>query len=121
MYRNYFYREDLKVELTQLEEEDEKERFLEGSKHKRLIPGYVALEVKENTCKISPVLYPEFRGKGYWKDARELLLERIFKERFFTEETEDVFLTGSTGWRSYCIRNPEILPGVRKESFCFGI
>ena len=86
MYRNYFYREDLKVELTQLEEEDEKERFLEGSKHKRLIPGYVALEVKENTCKISPVLYPEFRGKGYWKDARELLLERIFKERFFTEE-----------------------------------
>ena len=25
MYRNYFYREDLKVELTQLEEEDEKE------------------------------------------------------------------------------------------------
>lgn len=24
MYRNYFYREDLKVELTQLEEEDEK-------------------------------------------------------------------------------------------------
>ncbi len=33
----------------------------EGSKHKRLIPGYVALEVKENTCKISPVLYPEFR------------------------------------------------------------
>ena len=44
MYRNYFYREDLKVELTQLEEEDEKERFLEGSKHKRLIPGYVALE-----------------------------------------------------------------------------
>lgn len=30
MYRNYFYREDLKVELTQLEEEDEKERFLEG-------------------------------------------------------------------------------------------
>ena len=53
MYRNYFYREDLKVELTQLEEEDEKERFLEGSKHKRLIPGYVALEVKENTCKIS--------------------------------------------------------------------
>ena len=34
MYRNYFYREDLKVELTQLEEEDEKERFLEGSKHK---------------------------------------------------------------------------------------
>ena len=79
MYRNYFYREDLKVELTQLEEEDEKERFLEGSKHKRLIPGYVALEVKENTCKISPVLYPEFRGKGYWKDARELLLERIFK------------------------------------------
>ena len=105
MYRNYFYREDLKVELTQLEEEDEKERFLEGSKHKRLIPGYVALEVKENTCKISPVLYPEFRGKGYWKDARELLLERIFKERFFTEEN----------------RNPEILPGVRKESFCFGI
>lgn len=86
MYRNYFYREDLKVELTQLEEEDEKERFLEGSKHKRLIPGYVALEVIENTCKISPVLYPEFRGKGYWKDARELLLERIFKERFFTEE-----------------------------------
>ena len=86
MYRNYFYREDLKVELTQLEEEDEKERVLEGSKHKRLIPGYVALEVKENTCKISPVLYPEFRGKGYWKDARELLLERIFKERFFTEE-----------------------------------
>ena len=74
MYRNYFYREDLKVELTQLEEEDEKERFLEGSKHKRLIPGYVALEVKENTCKISPVLYPEFRGKGYWKDARELCL-----------------------------------------------
>ena len=31
MYRNYFYREDLKVELTQLEEEDEKEWFLEGS------------------------------------------------------------------------------------------
>ena len=27
MYRNYFYREDLKVELTQLEEEDEKERL----------------------------------------------------------------------------------------------
>ena len=75
-----------RLEQAQLEEEDEKERFLEGSKHKRLIPGYVALEVKENTCKISPVLYPEFRGKGYWKDARELLLERIFKERFFTEE-----------------------------------
>ena len=68
MYRNYFYREDLKVELTQLEEEDEKERFLEGSKHKRLIPGYVALEVKENTCKISPVLYPEFRGKGFFTE-----------------------------------------------------
>ena len=33
MRRNYFYREDLQVELTQLqlEEEDEKERFLEGS------------------------------------------------------------------------------------------
>lgn len=32
MRRNYFYREDLQVELTQLqlEEEDEKERFLEG-------------------------------------------------------------------------------------------
>lgn len=27
MYRNYFYREDLKVELTQLEEEDKKERL----------------------------------------------------------------------------------------------
>ena len=27
-----------------------------------------------------------FVRKGYWKDARELLLERIFKERFFTEE-----------------------------------
>ena len=59
MYRNYFYREDLKVELTQLEEEDEKERFLEGSKHKRMITGYVALEVKENTCKKSPMQYTE--------------------------------------------------------------
>ena len=68
-----------------MEEEDEKERFLEGSKHKRLIPGYVALEVKENTCKISPVLYPEFRGR-ILERCRELLLERIFKERFFTEE-----------------------------------
>ena len=33
MYRNYSYREDLKVELPQLEEEDENELFLEGSKH----------------------------------------------------------------------------------------
>ena len=80
MYRNYFYREDLKVELTQLEEEDEKERFLEGSKHKRLIPGYVALEVKENTCKISPVLYPEFRGKGYWKDAENFCWKESLKK-----------------------------------------
>lgn len=111
MYRNYFYREDLQVELTQLEEEDEKDRFLEGSalfeqkpenlfeigldyrvsenlgsKHKRLVPGYVALEVKGNICRISPVLYPEFRGKGYWKEARDLLLERIFKGCFFEEE-----------------------------------
>ena len=100
MRRNYFYREDLQVELTQLqlEEEDEKERFLEGSalfeqkpenlfeigldyrisenlgsKHKRLVPGYVALEIKGNICRISPILYPEFRGKGYWKEARDLL------------------------------------------------
>ena len=105
MYRNYFYREDLKVELTQLEEEDEKERFLEGSKHKRLIPGYVALEVKENTGKM-----PE---NFCWKES--------LKKDFSQKKTEDVFLPGSTGWRSYCIRNPEILPGVRKESFCFGI
>ena len=111
MYRNYFYKEDLKVELTQLEEEDEKERFLEGSKHKRLIPGYVALEVKENTCKISPVLYPEFRGKGYWKDAENFCWKESLKKDFSQKKTEDVFLTGSTGWRSYCIRNPEILPG----------
>ena len=115
MRRNYFYREDLQVELTQLqlEEEDEKERFLEGSalfeqkpenlfeigldyrisenlgsKHKRLVPGYVALEIKGNICRISPILYPEFRGKGYWKEARDLLLERIFKESFFREENE---------------------------------
>ena len=98
MYRNYFYREDLKVELTQLEEEDEKERFLEGSKHKRLIPGYVALEVKENTCKISPVLYPEFRGKGYWKDAENFCWKESLKKDFSQKKTEDVFLTGSTGW-----------------------
>ena len=90
MYRNYFYREDLKVELTQLEEEDEKERFLEGSKHKRLIPGYVALEVKENTCKISPVLYPEFRGKGYWKDAENFCWKESLKKDFSQKKTEDV-------------------------------
>ena len=91
MYRNYFYREDLKVELTQLEEEDEKERFLEGSKHKRLIPGYVALEVKENTCKISPVLYPEFRGKGYWKDAENFCWKESLKKDLSNGEVDVAF------------------------------
>ena len=118
MYRNYFYREDLKVELTQLEEEDEKERFLEGSKHKRLIPGYVALEVKENTCKISPVLYPEFRGKGYWKDARELLLERIFKERFFTEET--CSLPDRPGGDRIVSETPRYCPEYGRKAFVSG-
>lgn len=75
-------------------------------KHKRLIPGYVALEVKENTCKISPVLYPEFRGKGYWKDAENFCWERIFKERFFTEENGRRVPYRRAGWRSVLYQKP---------------
>ena len=120
MYRNYFYREDLKVELTQLEEEDEKERFLEGSKHKRLIPGYVALEVKENTCKISPVLYPEFRGKGYWKDAENFCWKESLKKDFSQKKTEDVFLTGSTGGDRIVSETPRYCPEYGRKAFVSG-
>ena len=117
MYRNYFYREDLKVELTQLEEEDEKERFLEGSKHKRLIPGYVALEVKENTCKISPVLYPEFRGKGYWKDAENFCWKESLKKDFSQKKTEDVFLTGDR----IVSETPRYCPEYGRKAFVSGL
>ena len=121
MYRNYFYREDLKVELTQLEEEDEKERFLEGSKHKRLIPGMLRWKSKKIPVRYLRCCIRSFVGRDTGKMPENFCWKESLKKDFSQKKTEDVFLTGSTGWRSYCIRNPEILPGVRKESFCFGI
>ena len=54
MYRNYFYREDLKVELTQLEEEDEKVKVngeVEVQRGKKLYDGDV-VEALGETIKI---------------------------------------------------------------------
>lgn len=70
MYRNYFYREDLKVELTQLEEEDEKERFLEGSKHKRLIPVMLRWKSKKIPVRYLRCCIRSFVGRDTGKMQR---------------------------------------------------
>lgn len=120
MYRNYSYREDLKVELTQLEEEDEKERFLEGSKHKRLIPVMLRWKSKKIPVRYLRCCIRSFVGRDTGKMPENFCWKESLKKDFHRRKRKTCSLPDRPGGDRIVSETPRYCPEYGRKAFVSG-